>query len=531
MLAWRLARHGLALSADGLTVALSRQAAAASVPPLLVVSTVKAVTRVAAGEAAAAALSADIAALAEGVVKSMFLNKLKWVGVCVLMMMALFGTGMGGFAYRGRAAEQAPPTPPAKEAKPAKPAPSPRQAPAQVTQILRDALEAARTIEDKQWKAWMLESIAAEQAKGGDKKAAARIFKEALEAAKEIDGFAKYHTTHGIAGSMARAGNIEGARKVAEAIEHEDSRDYGLMQIAAAQARTGDIKGAIKTAETISTERHKSAALRVVVEVHTEAGRLKEAAKLAETIAEDSDRAFAFVAIATARAKAKDRAAARKDLAEALKIADGIPEEHDGGWVTYTFVAKAQAEMGDGEQALKTANAIKKEVWKNNALCFIVKARVKAGDLQAAREAAETIPSEYVQGEAMKEIVAARLRAGEVKEATKAAASIDSVAWRVQSMLEIAKFQAKAGDRSAADKTFQKAFKEAEDVRDEEPGVGNIHNSVLSHILKAQAEAGEEKKALDWAAKQTYPLLKTQTLLGIAQALAQRQEERKGPRE
>jgi hypothetical protein len=81
------------------------------------------------------------------------------------------------------------------------------------------------------------------------------------------------------------------------------------------------------------------------------------------------------------------------------------------------------------------------------------------------------------------------------------------MAWRVESLLEIAKFQAKGGDRASADKTFQKAYQEAENVRDEEAGIGNIRNAILSQIVKAQAEAGEEKKALAWTAKVAMSLM------------------------
>jgi hypothetical protein len=240
---------------------------------------------------------------------------------------------------------------------------------------------------------------------------------------------------------------------------------------------------------------------------------------------------LALVAIAQAQAKAKDHLASRKGLAEAVNIAESIPEEHDGGAVAYAFVAKAQAEMGDVEEALKTANAIKKEVWKDNALRDVASSQSRAGKLQEALKTAESIPGAYVRGEALKEIVAVRLRGGDVKAARKTAESIDNVAWRVQSLLEIAKFQAKAGDRTDAAKTFQKAFEEAENVQDEEPGIGNIRNAILAHIVKAQAEAGEEKKAMAWAAKQTSPLLKTQVLLNIAQGLRTQKEGQEGSRE
>ena len=78
LLARRLGRRGLALPGGALAAALAEGAAAARVPPALAVSTVKAAGGLAAGSAAAAGLvSPGAAALTEGVLKAMFLGKLK----------------------------------------------------------------------------------------------------------------------------------------------------------------------------------------------------------------------------------------------------------------------------------------------------------------------------------------------------------------------------------------------------------------------------------------------------------------------
>jgi RNA polymerase sigma factor (sigma-70 family) len=136
MLAHRLARRGLVLSVGGLAAALSGQAASACLSPLLMVSTIKAVTRVAAGDVASLAFSAKSAALAEGVVKSMFLSNLKWANVCILMM-TLLVTGVSGFVYRSLAVEQAPPPLTSGAVKPAKPTPHPPQGPPQAPLVVR----------------------------------------------------------------------------------------------------------------------------------------------------------------------------------------------------------------------------------------------------------------------------------------------------------------------------------------------------------------------------------------------------------
>src|SRR5258707_1350234 len=78
LLAKRMAHKGLTLPAGALAVALSQNAASAGAPAWLVISTMRAVRLFAAGQAVkAGALSAPVAALTEGVIKAMFLTKLK----------------------------------------------------------------------------------------------------------------------------------------------------------------------------------------------------------------------------------------------------------------------------------------------------------------------------------------------------------------------------------------------------------------------------------------------------------------------
>jgi RNA polymerase sigma factor (sigma-70 family) len=85
LLARRLRQHGVAPAAGALASAalIAQSATAACVPNTLIVSTVQAATLFAAGKAAALS-SAPVAALAEGVLKSMFLSKLKFATTFVL---------------------------------------------------------------------------------------------------------------------------------------------------------------------------------------------------------------------------------------------------------------------------------------------------------------------------------------------------------------------------------------------------------------------------------------------------------------
>src|SRR5579883_402232 len=96
MLAKRLARRGLAVTVGSLTATLAHNPAPACMPLSLVSSTVKAAVLIEAGNAAAGVLSVKVAALAEGVVKTMFVNKIVKSSALVLLASGL-ALGVGGF--------------------------------------------------------------------------------------------------------------------------------------------------------------------------------------------------------------------------------------------------------------------------------------------------------------------------------------------------------------------------------------------------------------------------------------------------
>jgi RNA polymerase sigma factor (sigma-70 family) len=97
MLAGRLARHGFALSGGALAAALS-QGTASACAPVLVASTVKVATLVAAGQEAGV-ISAEVAALTHGVLKAMFLTRFKLPTVGLLVV-GILGAGTGFLTHR-----------------------------------------------------------------------------------------------------------------------------------------------------------------------------------------------------------------------------------------------------------------------------------------------------------------------------------------------------------------------------------------------------------------------------------------------
>src|SRR5206468_3701071 len=90
----RLVQRGLTFSVAALATALSQNASSAAVPATLVSSTVKAAIPFAAGKAVTGLASAGVIALSEGVLRTMFIAKLKMF-TAGLAALAILGLGTG----------------------------------------------------------------------------------------------------------------------------------------------------------------------------------------------------------------------------------------------------------------------------------------------------------------------------------------------------------------------------------------------------------------------------------------------------
>jgi len=115
LLAKRLANRGVVLSAGSLAAIVSQSVASAGVPTLLMVSTVKAATLIAAGQSTVAGVvPAKVAALMEGVLKAMLLSKLKTAGAVLFIVLGLIALGGRPLENPGVAGQTAPPQAKAK---------------------------------------------------------------------------------------------------------------------------------------------------------------------------------------------------------------------------------------------------------------------------------------------------------------------------------------------------------------------------------------------------------------------------------
>jgi len=107
MLAKRMARYGLAISAGTVAGALTQQSATARLPVPLMVSTVRAVGSVVGKQAmSAGVISAQVAALVEGVLKAMLMTKIK-MGITILLVVGILGVGADWITHAAQAQPEA----------------------------------------------------------------------------------------------------------------------------------------------------------------------------------------------------------------------------------------------------------------------------------------------------------------------------------------------------------------------------------------------------------------------------------------
>src|SRR5262249_14442737 len=94
LLRGRFSQRGLMLPACGLAAYLSQNAASASLPALLVNSTVEAAINFAAGQIANGLGSSSVATLTQGALRAMFISKLT-KGAAVVVMAVVLSLGAG----------------------------------------------------------------------------------------------------------------------------------------------------------------------------------------------------------------------------------------------------------------------------------------------------------------------------------------------------------------------------------------------------------------------------------------------------
>ena len=351
---------------------------------------------------------------------------------------------------------------------------------------VEQAIELAQTIKGG-WRDGALSGIAVARAKAGD-------LPQALAIMQTIDEQIIRHSVRAmsaIAKAQARAGDRPEAHKsFARAIKFVNTIigkesawrlsevAEALVHIAEAQARAGDRAGAqesftqaINVAQTITDEFRRDMTLSDIAVARAKVGDVPQALAMMQTITDTliigpHQSVLAMVAIAEAQARAGDRAGARESFAQAIKIAQTMTDE---GWRDQVLsdIVEAQVRAGeDTAQALTLALAITDEGWRDQALSDIALGQAEAGDIAWAQMLAKTIADKYSQIRILAGITKAHIRAGDIKQALAFSQTLTDKEQQVRLLADIAEAQARAGECAGAHESFTQALAAAQAITD-----------------------------------------------------------------
>jgi tetratricopeptide (TPR) repeat protein len=232
-----------------------------------------------------------------------------------------------------------------------------------------EALQFARAIPARHYdRCRALCAIGEHQAKAGDAKAAAATFAEAFEAAR----------------------GIEGGGPVAE--NH-------MQWVVRAQVHVGDLGAARKTLQRMPDCYHKAVAFEAVATAQAKAGdraaarsTVEQAIGMAQRMQDEDSKAPALTLLAQCQAEIGERTAAKDTAAKAFQAACQVDDEGSSRALWFAEVAEVQALIGDRtavqktlEEALRRAREVRDSDYRSEEVRQIANAQIATGFPKEAR--------------------------------------------------------------------------------------------------------------------------------------------------
>ena len=282
-----------------------------------------------------------------------------------------------------------------------------------------------------------------------------------------------------IALMQVEVGDIAGARKTGSLITYDgSSKQYAFRAITMEQVKAGDIAGAMETAVMSDDVREKDLCCRDIAEAQVEAGDIDGAMETAGVITDGCwAEGGSYNFVVRARALSGDVAGAREIVDDLI----GDPKQY----IANEFIAVAQAEAGEIEDAMDTAGLIENGWSRLTVYSAISKAQISVGDISGARLSAALAGNE---NEVMADIY-----------------------------IDITNARLEAGDRRGAAKSFALAMKEAA-LLSTDTFINWMSRGGKADIINALAVAGDIVRARKMASLVPDPEWKAGYYYGIAQS-------------
>ncbi|MEP0779683.1 SMEK domain-containing protein [Microcoleus sp. ZQ-A2] len=270
--------------------------------------------------------------------------------------------------------------------------------------------------------------IATVQAQVGKYEATHKTLTSALETVNGIDdAWERAEGLKAIYKLQMETTNLADARETAQRIENAHNRTEALRKIAVAQlqaeqkeAAQETLTFALEAGQQIFNQIQRTEALAAIAAVQASAGDRKiaqaifsDALETAQQIDESWLRAGELGKIAVAQASAGDRETAQAIFRDALELARS-DSASEGAFLA---IAEAQAQAGDFDAAMETAQQISHQGFYDDALTAIAKAQVQAGEFDAAIEVVRQINYPPDEAKVLSSIAVALAKAGQTEAA------------------------------------------------------------------------------------------------------------------
>jgi RNA polymerase sigma factor (sigma-70 family) len=440
LLARRLTKRGIGLTAGALAAGWAGQASAAIPAAALVHATVKAGAATLAGEAAAVGLlSTKAIKLSETVIKMMFLSKLKLVSGA-LVVGAILAAGVGAVAAQrwhpapGNLADIHDLVVQVDGAAAAK-------------DLLKQTLDAAAAVDDPMAKLMVLVRLAGLQVRMDNKADALTTAGQALQVAQNVaNSLEKVHAMTEIASIQEQAGDEPASRATMHTAEQAAlalpgfAKGNSILDLVRRWAYWGDYDQCLRLAAT--AENYKQSALMTMAQV---------------------------ICFVKTERQPKTREALKQAAAMAQKMANPPPV---GGpqaiGQVFGAIAAAQVWIGHSDDAMKTLESIPgsqvtlpgdnangpRSVVKFNALRDVAMQQARAGDSTGARKTIAELHHPFLASSVELAIANQQIASGDFKGALETAKGAGNVPERRTVLKAIARAQIAAGDREGAQSTL-----------------------------------------------------------------------------
>ena len=215
------------------------------------------------------------------------------------------------------------------------------------------------------------------------------------------------------------------------------NRSIHLSELAGSQAKAGDIDAAIETARGIGSALFYASALREIAIAQTRAGQITEAIETIRRIDDPDDQMEALKHFSAVQS-GPGAIIASHTMNIALEAIEEIRDEKslsEKAWLSVMDMAGA----GDFTAAVQNAREIGDPAWRSWALQEIATGQADAGDFSAALNSASGISKPLYRSWAYRDIAVAQAEAGQIEAALDTARRVEDPEDRGQAMAAVEK--------------------------------------------------------------------------------------------